>query len=144
MTTMHAAEAVVAAGQPIVSEQDIVLARKGIREAAVGCGFGLTDVTRIVTAASELSRNVFLYGGGGMVTWRQLPGERAGLEIVFSDEGPGIVDLDKAMQPGYTSGRGMGMGMPGAKRLMDEMVVESTVGVGTTVIIRKWLLYRYE
>jgi serine/threonine-protein kinase RsbT len=128
----------------IVNEQDIVVARKGIREAAVGVGFGLTDVTRIVTAASELSRNVYIYGGGGLVTWRVLLGDRQGLEIAFSDDGPGIEDLDKAMQPGYTSGRGMGMGMPGAKRLMDEMVVESAVGVGTTVTVRKWLLHRYE
>lgn len=124
---------------PIIAESDIVLARRAIREAAVNCGFGLTDITRIVTAASELSRNIFLYADTGRVTWMHLTGERVGLEIVFSDVGPGIPDLDKAMQPGYTSGKGMGMGMSGAKRLMDEMQVETEVGVGTTVIVRKWL-----
>lgn len=124
---------------PITVESDIVLARRAIREAAVACGFGLTDITRIVTAASELSRNIFLYAESGRVTWIHHSGDRVGLEIVFSDVGPGIPDLDKAMQPGYTSGKGMGMGMSGAKRLMDEMVVETEVGVGTTVTVRKWL-----
>lgn len=128
----------------IVSEYDIVLARKGIREAAVECGFGLTDVTRIVTAASELSRNVFLYAGEGVVTWHVLHGAHVGLELRFIDHGPGIEDLDKAMQPGFTSGRGMGMGLPGAKRLMDEMVIETEAGLGTTIIVRKWLSSRFE
>lgn len=124
---------------PIVEESDIVVARRAIREAAVACGFGLTDVTRIVTAASELSRNIYLYADTGRVRWLQVSGDRRGLEIAFIDVGPGIPDLDKAMQPGYTSGKGMGMGMSGAKRLMDEMVVETEVGVGTTVTVRKWL-----
>lgn len=124
---------------PIRAESDIVETRRAIREAATVCGFGLTDTTRIVTAASELSRNIFLYAGSGRVTWKQLTGVRFGLEIAFIDEGPGIHDLDKAMQPGYTSGKGMGMGLPGAKRLMDEMTVETRAGVGTTVIVRKWM-----
>ncbi len=124
---------------PIVVESDIVVARRQIRAAAVAVGFGLTDVTRIVTAASELSRNIFQYAGSGEVKWLLLAAPHNGLEIQFVDAGPGIIDLDKAMQPGYTSGRGMGMGMPGAKRLMDEMVVHTEVGVGTTVIVRKWL-----
>ena len=137
MSTMEVAQL------PILTERDIALSRQGIREAAVECGFGLTDVTRIVTAASELSRNIFLYAETGLVTWRLLSGSRVGIEITFTDEGPGIDDLDKAMQPGYTSGRGMGMGLPGAKRLMDEMEVHSTPGVGTTIVVRKWLQQSY-
>jgi serine/threonine-protein kinase RsbT len=123
----------------IESEYDIVTARKAVRQAAVDFGFGVTDVTRIVTAASELSRNIFLYANTGTVSWTSLPGEPAGLEIAFVDHGPGIDDIDQCMQPGYTSGKGMGMGMPGAKRLMDDMEVRSVPGEGTTVIIRKWL-----
>lgn len=123
----------------IESEYDIVTARKAVRQAAVDFGFGVTDVTRIVTAASELSRNIFLYANTGTVSWTALPGDPAGLEIAFIDHGPGILDLDQCMQPGYTSGKGMGMGMPGAKRLMDDMEVRTVPGEGTTVIIRKWL-----
>jgi serine/threonine-protein kinase RsbT len=123
----------------IDTEYDIVTARKAVRQAAVDFGFGVTDVTRIVTAASELSRNIFLYAKSGTVSWSVLPGEPAGLEIAFVDHGPGIDDLDQCMEPGYTSGKGMGMGLPGAKRLMDDMEVISSPGEGTTVIIRKWL-----
>lgn len=124
---------------PILEESDIVKTRQAIRQVAVECGFGLTDTTRIVTAASELSRNIFLYAGAGTVRWTMLSGERHGLEIVFADNGPGIPDMDKAMQPGYTTGMGMGMGMYGSNRLMDEMTVESEVEVGTTVTVRKFL-----
>jgi serine/threonine-protein kinase RsbT len=123
----------------IFAESDIVKARQAIREAATECGFGLTDTTRIVTAASELSRNVYLYAGTGKVTWKCLSDPRPGIEIEFMDEGPGIPDLDKAMQPGFTSGGGMGMGLSGSKRLMDEMSVQTEVGSGTTVTVRKWL-----
>jgi serine/threonine-protein kinase RsbT len=130
---------VVAGEVAIESEYDIVTARKAVRQAAVEFGFGVTDVTRIVTAASELSRNIFLYANTGTVSWCALPGDPAGLEIAFVDQGPGIDDLEQCMQPGYTSGKGMGMGMPGAKRLMDDMEVTSVPGEGTTVIIRKWL-----
>jgi serine/threonine-protein kinase RsbT len=123
----------------IESEYDIVTSRKAVRQAAVDLGFGVTDVTRIVTAASELSRNIFLYAKTGTVSWRTLPGDPIGLEIAFVDHGPGIEDLDQAMRPGYTSGKGMGMGLPGAKRLMDEMEVATVPEQGTTVIIRKWM-----
>lgn len=123
----------------ILAESDIVRARQALRETAIECGFGLTDTTRIVTAASELSRNIFLYAGTGKVMWTCLSGARTGLEIAFIDQGPGIPDLDKAMQPGFTTGRGMGMGLSGSQRLMDEMSVETEVGRGTTVTIRKWL-----
>jgi serine/threonine-protein kinase RsbT len=124
----------------ITSENDIVMARKVVREASTALGFGLTDVTRIVTAASELTRNIYHYAKSGIMHWRSLnQGVRVGLELTFEDNGPGIADIEKAMEPGYSTGKGLGMGLPGSKRLMDEMTIESTVGKGTTVVVRKWL-----
>ncbi|MFO1421228.1 MAG: anti-sigma regulatory factor [Candidatus Competibacteraceae bacterium] len=123
----------------INSERDIVLARKSVREVATAIGFGITDVTRIVTAASELVRNIYVYAGSGIMRWRTLRSHRSGLELIFEDQGPGIPDVAKAMEPGYTTGSGLGMGLPGSKRLMDEMDVSSEVGKGTTVCARKWL-----
>ena len=123
----------------IENEYDIVMARKAVRSASVECGFQLANVTRIVTAASELSRNIVLYAGSGIMTWGEVEGDPKGLEIVFTDHGPGIADLEQALRPGYTSGKGLGMGLPGSKRLMDEFRIESTVGDGTVVTIRKWL-----
>lgn len=123
----------------IYSERDIVGVRKAVRFAATALGFGLTDVTRIVTAASELARNIVCYAGSGRLRWCGLDaGDRVGLELIFEDRGPGIADLAQAMQDGYTSGRGLGLGLPGTKRLMDEMEIQSTVGQGTTVTVRKW------
>ncbi len=124
---------------PIETEYDIVTTRRIVREAATNAGFGITDITRIVTAASELARNIHLYARSGTVSCRTIIGHRTGLEVVFADHGPGIADVDQAMVPGYTSGNGLGMGLPGAKRLMDEMDVRSSPGDGTTVVIRKWL-----
>ncbi len=124
----------------IESEGDIVMARKLVRETATSLGFGITDVTRIVTAASEMTRNIYQYAGSGCMYWRTLnQGSVEGLELTFVDHGPGIADLTKAMQPGFSTGRGLGMGLPGAKRLMDEMTVESKAGQGTKVGLRKWL-----
>ena len=123
----------------IHSEKDIILARKSVREVATAMGFGITDVTRIVTAASELVRNIYVYANSGVMRWRVLRSPRAGLELIFEDEGPGISDITRAMEPGYTTGSGLGMGLPGSKRLMDEMDVSSEVGKGTTVCARKWL-----
>jgi serine/threonine-protein kinase RsbT len=124
----------------IAGESDLVLARKVVREAASAIGFGVTDVTRIVTAASELTRNMYLYAGSGSATWRRVrDGAREGLEVVFADRGPGIANIEQAMQPGFTTSKGLGMGLPGAKRLMDEMTIVSAPGAGTTVTIRKWL-----
>ncbi|MFA6543260.1 MAG: anti-sigma regulatory factor [Limisphaerales bacterium] len=123
----------------ITSENDIVVARKIVRDAATSLGFSLTDVTRIVTAASELTRNIYHYARSGVVRWRFLNQDSTvGLELVFEDSGPGISDVEQAMQPGYTTGKGLGMGLPGSKRLMDEMKIESVVGKGTTVTVRKW------
>jgi serine/threonine-protein kinase RsbT len=124
----------------IGGEGDIVTARKIVREAAAAVGFGLIDVTRIVTAASELTRNIYHYAGTGVMRWRQISaGGREGLELVFEDEGPGIPDVAQAMEEGFSTGKGLGLGLPGAKRLTDEMTVESSPGRGTVVLVRKWL-----
>jgi len=124
----------------IESENDIVMARKVVRETATAIGFGLTDVTRIVTAASELTRNIYHYAKSGVMRWLVLNREYdIGLELTFEDRGLGIPDVSKAMEMGFTTGGGLGMGLPGAKRLMDEMTIESTVGEGTIVVVRKWL-----
>jgi serine/threonine-protein kinase RsbT len=130
----------VTAGElSIESEGDIVAARRVVREAAATLGFGVTDLTRIVTAASEMARNVFKYAGQGVMHWRrvELTG-RAGLELRFVDHGPGIPDIDLALQEGYTTGQGLGLGLPGARRLMDELEIQSTPGQGTTVTLKKW------
>ena len=130
---------------PIGSEGDIVTARRLVRNAATAMGFGITDVTRIVTAASELTRNIFHYAGSGIMRWRALSQEgQVGLELTFEDNGPGIADVDRAMESGYSSSKGLGLGLPGAKRLMDQMTIESHVGKGTTIQIRKWLRRQHE
>ena len=125
---------------PINAEIDIVTVRKAVREAASGIGFGVTDTTRIVTAASELARNVFLYAGSGAMQWRTLNANgRTGIELNFADKGPGIVDIAQALAPGYTTSNGLGMGLPGSRRLMGEMEIDSRPGQGTRVTVRKWL-----
>jgi len=124
----------------IRSEADIVAARRLVRNAATTLGFGITDVTRIVTAASELTRNIYQYAGSGTVRWRSLnEGVDVGLELVFEDSGPGIPDIARAMESGFSTGKGFGLGLPGAKRLMDEMTIQSETGKGTKVQTRKWL-----
>jgi serine/threonine-protein kinase RsbT len=124
----------------ITSENDIVMARKVVRDVATTLGFGITDVTRIVTAASELTRNIYHYAKSGVMHWSSLNHDASvGLELAFEDCGPGIPDIEKAMEMGFSTGKGMGLGLPGSKRLMDEMTIESTVGKGTTVVVRKWL-----
>jgi serine/threonine-protein kinase RsbT len=123
----------------IHSESDIVATRRTVRTVATQLGFGITDVTRIVTAASELARNVFRYAGSGIMRWQALDtGGRIGLELTFEDCGPGITDIERAMEAGYTSGGGLGMGLPGAKRLMDEFEIASEIGKGTIVTTKKW------
>ena len=125
---------------PIKSEGDVIAARRSVRAAASAIGFGLTDLTRIVTAVSELTRNIYHHAGQGSVRWQSLDASgRIGIELVFEDEGPGIPDLGMAMQEGVTTGSGLGMGLSGSKRLMDELEVDSEVGRGTIVTARKWL-----
>ncbi len=124
---------------PIACESDIVAARRAARDVATRLGFGITDVTRIITAAAELARNVFRYAGSGTMYWRELDaGDKVGLELVFEDHGPGIPDVEQALQEGYSTSKGLGMGLPGSKRLMDEMEIHSRVDQGTVVIVRKW------
>ncbi len=124
---------------PIDVEADIAVARRLVRDIAGEMGFGVTETTRIITAASELGRNVFKYAGKGVMHWRTLQKEDAcGVELRFEDHGPGIADLDAAMREGHSTGGGLGMGLPGAKRLMDEMDIRTSVGEGTTVVVRKW------
>ena len=125
----------------IAQEHDIVVARQTARELARVLGFGAIDQSRVATAVSELTRNVIRYAtdSRGLVTLRTLDdGGRIGLEIVVADDGPGIVDVDLVMTEGYTSGEGLGLGLSGTKRLMDEMELVSVVGQGTTITIRKW------
>lgn len=125
----------------IAGDDDIVVARQQARQAARGLGFGAVDQSRIATAVSELTRNVVRYAtdGRGEVRIRTVSSERGtGLEIVVSDRGPGIVDVEEAMRAGFTSGPGLGLGLPGTSRLMDEMQIDSALGRGTVVTIRKW------
>ncbi len=125
---------------PIKSEGDIVTCRKLIRIAATEAGFGMTDVTRIVTAVSELARNVYVHSGSdGVMRWQILsqPGQ-IGIELVFQDYGKGIPDIEQALEAGFTTAGTMGMGLSGVKRLMDEMDVKSEINVGTTVTVTKW------
>jgi serine/threonine-protein kinase RsbT len=125
---------------PIQSESDIIVARRAVRDVATRLCFGVTDVTRIITAASELARNIFVHAGSGVMRWSTLRrNSQAGVELAFDDHGPGIPDIDLAMKPGYATQGGLGLGLPGSKRLMDEMEIRSVVGQGTTVTVRKWL-----
>ena len=113
--------------------------RQVVREHAIGQGFSLVDQTKIVTAASELARNIINYGGGGEMTLQPLAeGARKGLRLVFSDKGPGIPDIELAMKDGFTTGGGMGLGLGGAKRLSSEFAIQSKVGAGTRVTITRW------
>ena len=118
---------------------DIVAVRQQTRQWAGEVGLSLVDQTKIVTAASELARNAVVYGGGGSVRLELLEnGVRKGLRLVFADQGPGIPDVEKALQDGFTTGGGLGLGLGGARRLVNEFVIDSAVGRGTTVTIARW------
>ena len=125
----------------VAGEDGIVLARQEARRIAREMGFGLVDQSRIATAVSELTRNVVRYATGarGEMIVRPFEGGARGIEIVVRDEGPGIDDVEQAMREGFTSGQGLGLGLPGTKRLVDQMEIESALGRGTVVTIRKWL-----
>jgi serine/threonine-protein kinase RsbT len=126
----------------ICNDLDIVQARAVARDAAREIGFGPIDQARIATAISELARNVFLYAGKGSISVQILTRDNSrGIEFYVVDTGPGIADVELALQDGYTTSKGMGMGLPGAKRLMDEFVIESYPGRGTTIMCRKWRHY---
>jgi serine/threonine-protein kinase RsbT len=124
---------------PLQSEQDIVIARQLVRKKAQETGLSLIDQTKLVTAASELARNTLIYGGGGSMVLEMLSnGLRRGLRVAFKDEGPGIPDVGLALKDGWTSGTGLGMGLSGAKRLVNEFDLRTKVGEGTCVTIAQW------
>ena len=113
--------------------------RQAVREQAIALGFSLVDQTKLVTAASELGRNILNYGGGGeMQILRLAEGSRTGIKLIFVDQGPGIEDIELAMKDGFTTGGGMGLGLGGAKRLSSEFHIESRPGAGTKVTITRW------
>jgi len=121
------------------NDEDVIVARQKIRELAQDIGFSMLDQTRIVTAASELARNVVVHGKGGAVEVEPLSGPRPGIRMVFRDQGPGIPDLEEAMQEGFSTIGSLGMGLTGAKRLVDQFEIESKPGKGTVVTVVKWL-----
>lgn len=123
---------------PVVSEADIVTVRRCVRESAAKLGFSLVDQTKVVTAASELARNTLIHGHGGKMELATLNGPRAGLRLIFEDQGPGIADIDLALRDGFTTGSGLGLGLGGAKRLVNEFEVKSRAGEGTRVTAIRW------
>lgn len=124
---------------PIQTETDVVIVRQKVRAIGIDLKFSLVDQTKIITAASELARNVLNYGGGGTVAIEVLiQGAKNGLRLTFEDQGPGIPDIALAMSDGYTSGGGLGMGLGGAKRLVNDFEISSRIGEGTRVVITRW------
>jgi len=124
---------------PLRSSEDIVTVRQAVRHWALEMGFGLVDQTKIVTAASELARNVVVYGQGGVMRSEiVVDGKRQGLRLAFIDQGPGIPDLKLALTDGWTSGKGQGLGLSGSKRLMHDFEIETAPGQGTRVTITRW------
>jgi serine/threonine-protein kinase RsbT len=124
---------------PLMTDEHVVALRKLVREKAIELKLSLVDQTKLVTAASELARNTLKYGGGGEVRASNISdGAREGVSLTFVDNGPGIADVELAIQDGYTSGGGLGLGLGGAKRLADEFDINSEIGKGTAVTIIKW------
>lgn len=123
---------------PVLSESDIVTVRRCVRESAAKLGFGLVDQTKVVTAASELARNTLIHGRGGSMELATLNGPRVGIRLTFEDRGPGIPDIELALRDGFTTGSGLGLGLGGAKRLVNEFDVKSRVGEGTQVTVIRW------
>jgi serine/threonine-protein kinase RsbT len=133
---MNAADA---GRMPLYSEQDIVLARQAVRKMSQELQFSLVDQTKMVTAASELARNALVYGGGGDMLWELVRnGVKSGLRLSFVDQGPGIPDLGLALTDGWTSGGGLGVGLSGTRRLVNEFEIDSAAGAGTRVVITRW------
>jgi serine/threonine-protein kinase RsbT len=124
---------------PVRNSGDILLVRQTVRARTVELGFSLVDQTKMVTAASELARNTVDYGGGGQVLFEMLnDGARRGLRLTFEDQGPGIPDINLALKDGWTSGGGLGLGLSGTKRLVNDFHIDSKVGAGTKVVITRW------
>lgn len=124
---------------PLRTDEDVVRLRTLVRNRTLEIGLGLVDQTKVVTAASELARNTIRYGGGGEARVQIVRAEwRCGLCLSFIDRGPGIADVEQALRDGYTSGGGLGLGLGGSRRLMDEFDIVTAPGAGTTVVITKW------
>lgn len=124
---------------PVKAAEDVVRVRQAVRARAVEAGFSLVDQTKLVTAASEIARNTLEYGGGGQLLIEALrDGIRRGLRLTFTDQGPGIPDIPRAMADGYTTGGGLGLGLSGAKRLSSEFDIQSAPGQGTRVMLGRW------
>jgi serine/threonine-protein kinase RsbT len=124
---------------PLRCDHDIVIARQAVRKITLALGFSLVDQTKMVTAASELARNALIYGRGGDMHCETLvDGGKQGLRLTFADQGPGIENVSQALTDGWTSGSGLGMGLSGAKRLVNEFSIETKVGEGTRVTITRW------
>jgi serine/threonine-protein kinase RsbT len=123
----------------IRTDADVVTARQEARSMGAGLGFSSTDLTLLATAISEVARNITAYAGEGEVTLRAIEQDgRRGIEVLAIDEGPGIDDVELAMQDGYTTGNGLGLGLPGTRRLVDDFDLQTTPGAGTTVRLVKW------
>lgn len=123
----------------IATDGDVVRVRQAVRALAQGARLSLVDQTKLVTAASELARNTLIYGGGGEAVLSELTdGRRTGVRVEFRDEGPGIGDLDQAMTDGWTSGNGLGLGLSGARRLVEQFEIDTAPGAGTRVTIASW------
>jgi Anti-sigma regulatory factor (Ser/Thr protein kinase) len=124
---------------PVRSEEDVVRVRQAVRALVVRLKFSLVDQTKIVTAASELARNTLVHGGGGETRLEIVhDGVRSGLKMTFEDQGPGILDIDRALRDGFTSGGGLGLGLGGSKRLVSELRIETEVGMGSRITALKW------
>ena len=124
---------------PVRTSDDVVRVRQAVRARAVSAGLSLVDQTKIITAASEIARNTVDYGGGGTLRIQALRnGTRRGVRLTFSDQGPGIADMTRAMTDGYSTGSGLGLGLSGAKRLSNEFDIQSAPGKGTTVTLARW------
>jgi serine/threonine-protein kinase RsbT len=124
---------------PLQTDEDVVRTRQAVRSWSVAAGFTLVDQTKLVTAASELARNAVIHGGGGEMRMEVVEeNARRGIRLTFADHGPGIPDVQLALKDGYTSGGGLGLGLPGARRLSNEFHIESEPGQGTRVTITRW------
>jgi serine/threonine-protein kinase RsbT len=125
---------------PIDAGDDVVRVRQQVRAAAAAAKMSLVDQTKVVTAASELARNTLIHGGGGRARIEKVTSAagRAGIRVSFSDHGPGIADIDLALTDGWTTGSGLGLGLSGARRLMDEFELTTEPGTGTSVVVTKW------
>jgi len=124
---------------PLLGERDIVMCRQTVRKLTQQVKFSLVDQTKMITAASELSRNTVVYGGGGEMRWEIVQeGLRTGLRLAFEDKGPGIPDVDLALTDGWTSGTGMGVGLSGSRRLVNDFDLRTVPGEGTCVTIARW------